>query len=144
MSELDINNDDEIIDIKPFLNGIKKAFKSLLKTLISIIVFYKKKAVLFIILFVLGFVGGYFLDKKWNIDKSYRQEIIIQPKYGTQNYIYNFIENIDFTFNDRNFLHTLKIDSTHITNIKKITLEPIIRATDVLDGLHNKKKIYKE
>ncbi|MFD2563546.1 hypothetical protein [Aquimarina rubra] len=132
------NDDNEIIDVKPFFNAIKEGFKGILKTLVAIVLFYKKNIALFAVLLILGAIGGYFLDKKLKITKIFSQEIIIEPKYETNKYIYDFIDGLAKNLNDKAFLEKLQIDSSQVSEIKEITLEPIIQATDVLDGLHVK------
>ncbi|MHA7059225.1 hypothetical protein ACWGOQ_0018505 [Aquimarina sp. M1] len=131
-------NDDEIIDIKPLFNAIKGVFKGLLKALVAIVLFYKRNLILFLVLGILGAIGGYFLDKKLEITKTFSQEIILEPKYGTNNYIYDFVEGLEKNLKNGAFLRKLQIDSVQVSNIKKIELEPVIQATDVLDGLHLK------
>ncbi|WP_299315607.1 hypothetical protein [uncultured Aquimarina sp.] len=129
------NIDDEIIDIKSIFNLISIGFKNFLKLFVSIILFYKKKVILFSILFVLGIVIGYFLDDKLKNSKIFYQEIIIEPKYDTNNYIYDFIESLEYKLTDKSFSGKLQIDSSQISNLKQITLKPIIQVTDVLDNL---------
>ncbi len=138
MNQDQLNNDDEIIDVKPLFKAIKRFFKGILKILVAVLLFYKKNAILFITLIILGAIGGYFLDIKLQISKIYSQEIIMEPKYETNKFLYGFIDGLKRNLKDKVFLEKLGIDSSHVSNIKKITLEPVIQATDVLDELHLK------
>ncbi|WP_299212965.1 hypothetical protein [uncultured Aquimarina sp.] len=133
MSEEKTNNIE--IDLGQFFKSIIKGFKSLLKLLIKALLFYKKKWVLFSILFVAGAIGGYFLEKAFALNKRHKQEIILEPKYDTTSYIYEFVDNLNIKFKDKLFLKEIDLDSTDIKYLKKITLEPIIQSKDVLDEL---------
>ncbi|WP_378180208.1 hypothetical protein [Aquimarina sp. SS2-1] len=138
MTQEQLNNDDEIIDVKPLFNAIKSFFKGILKGLVGVVLFYKRNFVLFSVLFIAAAIAGYFLDKKLKISKTFSQEVIIEPKYETNKYIYGFIDGLKRNLKDKAFLERLQIDSSQVSRIKEITLEPIIQATDVLDGLHLK------
>lgn len=131
------NNSDEI-DLIQLSGVIKNVFKKCLKLIVYVVLFYKKKAILFTILFIIGAVGGYFLEKKG--ESNLVQEIIIEPKYNSTKYIYDFIEELPNYFLDDEFLKKLKISPEGIKNLKKITIEPIVKATDVLDNLQQRYK----
>ncbi|EZH72268.1 hypothetical protein ATO12_22720 [Aquimarina atlantica] len=133
------NYNDEI-DLMQIFGMIKKTFKSFLRSIISVIVFYKKKWILFFILFVVGGVTGYFIDQNQDTKDKYVQEIIIEPKYNSAKYIYDFIEELENNFQDDNFLKNLGISLDHAKNIKKISIEPVIKGTDVLDNLQERYK----
>ncbi|WP_298542712.1 hypothetical protein [uncultured Aquimarina sp.] len=123
------------IDLGQFFKSIIKGFKGLLKLLIKALLFYKKKWILFSILFVTGAIGGYFLEKTFELNKRHKQEIILEPKYDTTSYIYEFVDNLNIKFKDKLFLKEIELDSTDIKELKKISLEPIIQSKDVLDEL---------
>ena len=131
------NNTDEI-DLMQVFGMIKNAFKNFLKLVISIISFYKKKAILFLILLVVGIVAGYFLDQNQNAKNNFVQEIIIEPNYNSVKYIYDFVEELEYNFKDEHFLKKLGIDKENIENVKKISIAPIVKGTDVLDNLQER------
>ena len=126
----------EEVNLSYIVRNLVKAFKSVLRVFVSIFLFYKKKWVLFSGLLLIGAVGGYFLESKGNYGKRYAQEIIIEPKYDSQEYIYDLIDNLNLKLRDSVFLQKANIDSTSIAYFKSAEINPIIRATDVLKKLH--------
>ncbi|WP_299434164.1 hypothetical protein [uncultured Aquimarina sp.] len=126
----------EEVNLSYIVRNIVKAFKSVLKIFVSIFLFYKKKWILFVGLLIIGAVGGYFLESKGNYGKRYTQEIIIEPKYDSQEYIYDLVDNLNIKLRDSIFLQKANIDSASIAYFKNAKIEPIIRATDVLKKLH--------
>ncbi|WP_025665465.1 hypothetical protein [Aquimarina megaterium] len=133
------NYNDEI-DLMKVFGMIKKGFKIFLRLIISVVVFYKKKWILFFILFAIGGVTGFLLDQNQGEKDIHIQEIIIEPKYNSAKYIYDFIEELGNNFQDDNFLKNLGINLDHAKNIKKISIEPVIKGTDVLDNLQERYK----
>jgi hypothetical protein len=133
------NYKDEV-DVMQVFSMFRKFFKSFLRSVISVIRFYKKKIILFSILLVIGAVTGFFLDQNQDTKGKYVQEIIIEPKYNSAKYIYDFVEELENNFQDDVFLSKLGISSDHIKNIKKITIEPVVKGTDVLDNLQERYK----
>ncbi|WP_108802653.1 hypothetical protein [Aquimarina sp. Aq107] len=123
------------IDLGQFFRSLVKGLKGLLKLLIKALLFYKKKWILFLILFILGGVGGYFIEEALVLNKRHKQEIILAPKYSTIPYIYDFVENLHIKFKDTLFLKEMDLDSSEIKDLKKIVIEPIIESKDVLDKL---------
>ncbi|MDH7446356.1 hypothetical protein [Aquimarina sp. 2201CG14-23] len=126
----------EEVNIRYISKSIVKAFKSVLKTLFSIFLFYKRKWILFLALIIIGVIGGYFLDAKGNYGKRYIQEIVIEPKYDAQQYIYDLVDNLKNNLRDSLFLQKIDIDTNSIKAFKNVEIKPIIRATDVLEKLH--------
>ncbi|WP_103069057.1 hypothetical protein [Aquimarina sediminis] len=129
------NYNDEI-DLFQIFGMIKNGFRKFLKLIISVILFYKKKAILFLILLVIGGGIGFFLDQSQDARTKYVQEVIIEPKYNSTEYIYNFIEDLEDNFKDDVFVKKLGLKVDLVENIKEISFEPIIRAEDVLSELH--------
>ncbi|WP_271783947.1 hypothetical protein [Aquimarina algiphila] len=131
------NNNDEI-DLIRLFSMIREGIKNFLRSIISIITFYKKKAILFFILLIVGGVTGFFLDQNKDKKNEYIQEIIIEPKYNSVKYIYDFIDELEENLKDDVFLNKLGITSNDITNVNNIEIEPVVKGTDVLDNLEER------
>ena len=56
--------------------------------------FLTRNIIIISILIILGAISGYFLDKI--MEKTYKQEIIVIPNFGSLNYLYSEIENKKF------------------------------------------------
>lgn len=126
------------IDLMQVFGMIKRGFKNFLKMIISVIFFYKKKWVLFLIVLVVGVATGFFLDQYQDAKDIHVQDIIIEPKYNSAKYIYDFVEELENNFQDDHFLKKLGVDKENIKNVKKISIEPIVKGTDVLDNLQER------
>ena len=133
-------NSSEEIDLTQIFRIIKESFRKFLRLIVAVILFFKRKVILFSILLVVGLAVGFFIDQNAGTNTSYVQEIIIEPKYDSTKYIYDFIEELERNLADDLFLEKLKINPDSITNLKEIELTPIIKATDVLDNLQEKYK----
>ncbi len=131
------NNNDEI-DLMQIFSMIKEGFRKFLRLIISVVTFYKRKWVLFVVLLIAGAGIGFFLDKYQDAGDNYVQEIIIEPKYNTVRYIHDFITEIENNLNDEAFLKKIGVDPDKIENLKEISIEPIVRGTDVLDNLESR------
>jgi len=126
------------INLSYISNSIEKRFKKFLKTCVTIFLFYKKKWLLFLGLLIIGIIAGYVLDSKLGYTKEFSQEIIVEPKFDTREYIYDYVNNLKYKLKDSLFLTKIKLDSNSVKNLKTIEVKPLIRAKDVLDNLHKK------
>ncbi|MFD2186242.1 hypothetical protein [Aquimarina celericrescens] len=131
-------NQNEEIDLMQLFGMVKEFFRKILRLIISVIDFYKKKWLLFFVVVIVGFGVGYFMDQYQDLKDRYVQEIIIEPKYDSTEYIYDFIEDLDDNFADSLYVKKLGLEIEQAKNIKKISLEPIIKPEDVLNQLQNK------
>ncbi|TPN87866.1 hypothetical protein [Aquimarina algicola] len=132
------NQHTDEIDLMQLFSMIKEGFRSFLKLIISVILFYKKKAILFIIILILSGGLGYFMDKYQGAGTDYVQEVIIEPKYNSTKFIYGFIEEFEDNLKDENFIKKIGIDLSEVENISEITIEPVVKGTDVLDDLQDR------
>ena len=87
---------------------------------------------------IVGVAIGYLIDQNQEAKNEFTQEIIIEPKYNSTKYIYDFVEELENNFDDNTFLKKLGITSEEIESLKKITLEPLVKGTDVLDNLQER------
>jgi len=129
-------NQSEEIDLMQLFGIIREFFRKFLKLILSVITFYKKKIILFAILGLIGGGLGFFLDQYQDKKDSYEQEVIIEPKYDSVEYIYDFIDNISGNLGDVTFIKTLGLEIKDVENIGRINLEPVIRPVDVLSELN--------
>lgn len=128
------NHNDEI-DLFQIFGMIKEFFRKILRAIFSVITFYKKKAILFLSLLLIGAAIGFFMDRYQDTKDTYTQEIIIEPKYKSTKYIYDFVESLESNFRDDSFIKKLNITPHQIKNVKEIKIEPVVQVTDILDQL---------
>ena len=117
------NPQEQEIDLKQLSKKIGGFFQKIIDSFFDFILFLKRNIILVAILFILGIVLGYFLDKN---NKVYNHEIVVLPNFGSVDYLYAKIKLIDSKRKEKD---TLFFKSIGINNIKKIgviEVEPII------------------
>jgi len=107
------NVQDQELDLSQIGQGIKKFFQNILNKCFDLIFFFLRKKFIIMILFMLGVVGGYFLDK----GKSYEHSIAVIPNFGSNDYLYNQIDFLDKKLAEKD---TLFFNSIGIKNSKNI------------------------
>lgn len=84
------NSQDQEIDLGQIGTGIKNFFNGIVNSIFDFIFFVKKKIVIIGSLFVIGVVAAFVLDPK-----IYNHEISVIPNFGSNEYLYKKIEQID-------------------------------------------------
>ena len=84
------NSQDQEIDLGQIGTGIKNFFNGIVNSIFDFIFFVKKKIVIIGLLFVVGVVLAFLLDPK-----IYNHEISVIPNFGSNEYLYQKIEQID-------------------------------------------------
>ncbi|WP_299259100.1 hypothetical protein [uncultured Aquimarina sp.] len=130
---MEYQNDE--VYLKQILSPAGDFFRYLIRLIYQSIRFYIKKAWLFLILIIVGIIGGYFLDGKLGTE-IIKQEVIIEPKINSIRYIYNIIDAIPQRKNDEKYLESLGLQKEWIENIKTVKIEPILAIEDIFDYLH--------
>ena len=100
------NSQDQEIDLGQIGTGIKNFFSGIVNSIFDFIFFVKKKIVIIGSLFVIGVVAAFVLDPK-----VYNHEISVIPNFGSNEYLYKKIEQIDSKLRekDENFFKELGI-----------------------------------
>ena len=84
------NSQDQEIDLGQIGTGIKNFFNGIVNSIFDFIFFVKRKIVIIGLLFVVGVVLAFLLDPK-----IYNHEISVIPNFGSNEYLYQKIEQID-------------------------------------------------
>lgn len=122
MSTENQNIGSQEIDLGVLGKKIKNIFNGFVNWIFRILLFIKKNIIVVIALFIIGVVIGYFLDKD---DKTYTNEIIVMPNFGSVDYLYDKVSQIQSKIKERDkkFLNQIGIKDTK--EIRKIRIEPI-------------------
>ena len=118
--------DNQEIDLSLIPKNIGTFFDKLSAQFFQGVLWVIKNIKILVVLIVVGFGLGYFLD---NSNKSYLNQIIVTPNYGSTDYLYAKIDLINSKVSDRDdaFLkETIKLKKTD--HFRSIKIEPI---TDV-------------
>lgn len=110
------------IDLTEVSNSVKSGFRTLSHYIYQFIKFIKRNIFIFLALFIIGAVLGYFLDKT---NKKYESKIIVMPNFNTVDFLYTKVDllNSKIEQNEHAFLDSLNI--TTDKKIGKIEIEPI-------------------
>lgn len=127
------NQDNQEIDLMQISKKIGNVFQDFNTFLFRCIRFFVKNAVVILILFVLGFGVGMFLD---STKKTYNHEIIVTPNFGSTDYLYSKINLLQSKIleGDTVFLKEV-VGIKQPKTISKIVVKPI---TDVYKFIENR------
>lgn len=120
------NNNNQEIDLSQVSKKIGDFFEGIASKIFRIILFFKRNIVWVGILFVLGVVLGFYLDKT---TKVYKNQMIVQPNFGSTDYMYSKIELLNSKIEDNDTIFLKNVLGVKDTKkLLKIEVEPI---TDV-------------
>ena len=117
------NNSDQEIDIFDLSKTIGNFFDRINALLFRSIQFFIRNWIIILILVVLGFGLGWFLDSN---KKTFQNEVIVTPNFGSVDYLYSKIDLIEskIVSGDTVFLKKV-VGISNPKAIKKIEIKPI-------------------
>ncbi|WP_282786509.1 hypothetical protein [Flavobacterium croceum] len=121
-TENNLPQNDQEIDLSILSKKIGGFFLIIFNTFLRFILFIKKNKIIITFLFILGVVLGYFLDKE---NKSYTNEIIVKPNFGSVDYLYSKIEYLDSKIDARDTIFLKNLGFSKPKKIGKIKIEPV-------------------
>lgn len=125
------NFNDQEIDLSLLSDKIGIFFQSINTAIFKSIQFVIKHIVILVILFAIGFGLGMYLDKT---QKIYDHEIIVQPNFGSTDYLYSKIELLQSKIKERD---TVFLKSTGISDpstLLKIKIQPVVDIYKFISG----------
>lgn len=127
------NSQDQEIDLSQIGTGIKNFFNNCVNSLFDFIFFVKKKILIIGILFIVGIVLGYLLDK----NNNYVQKMVLIPNFGSNEYLYNNIELLTSKLKEGDTVFFKSIGIKDIKHIGKIKIEPIVGIYNFVNSKNN-------
>ncbi|MBS7255198.1 hypothetical protein [Flavobacterium branchiicola] len=117
------NNSDQEIDIFQLSKSIGNFFDRINSIIFNSIQFFVRNWIIVLILIILGSGLGWYLDSS---KKTFQNEVIVTPNFGSVDYLYSKINLIDSKIisGDTVFLKTV-VGIKHPKTIKKIEIKPI-------------------
>ena len=105
---MSINSQDQEIDLGQIGKGIKNFFSGVVNSFFDLLLFIKNKIIIIVVLFVVGIVLAFTLDTK-----IYNHEVAVIPNFGSNEYLYKKIEQVDTKLreDDAEFFKALGITS---------------------------------
>jgi len=132
MSQNSNNMDNQEIDLSIISRKIGSAFEKFLTSIFKGILFIKRNITIIGILFVVGFGIGVYLNQ----NDSYNHQIIVQPNFGSTDYLYAKIELLNSKIEEKDTVFLKEVVGIKDTkNLKKIAIEPIL---DIYKFVENK------
>lgn len=128
------NNDNQEIDLSQISKKIGVFFENVSSSIFKGILFVKKNIILISILFVIGAGIGFYLDKKI---KSFENQIIVTPNFGSVDYLYSKINLLQSKIEEND---TVFLKNIGIKDVKKINKISIIPINDVYKFIDYKEK----
>ena len=127
------NQEDQEIDLTQISKKIGRLFEWINTFLFRCIQFFVKKAIVILILLVIGVGLGFYLDLT---KKTYDHQIIVTPNFESTDYLYSKIDLIESKIKERDTVFLKEIVGIKSPKeILKIEIKPI---TDVYKFIENK------
>ena len=93
------------------------------KAIYNFKIFLRKNILIIFLLIILGIITAYLFSP---LLKSYESKVIVNPNYGSVDYLYNEIDLINSKISDKDTIFLNKIGVT--SNINKIEIKPIVNS----------------
>ncbi|WP_298305105.1 hypothetical protein [Flavobacterium sp.] len=121
MSTNSQNNDNQEIDLSDISKKIGGLYDAVLMSIFNLILFFKRKALILGLLFIIGAGLGFFLDS----NKKYNSQIIVAPSGGVD-YLYSKIDLIKSRLSEKDEKFFKSIGIANSDKIQNIKIEPIV------------------
>jgi hypothetical protein len=113
------NFQEQEIDLGQLSKKMKGLFNKLVNNIFDLIFFIKKKIVVIIFLMIIGLVAAYIIDGK----KTYNHEISVIPNFGSSEFLYKRIEEINTKIREKDSVFFKKLGITNSKDILEIEIE---------------------
>lgn len=117
------NPEDQEIDLAAVSKKINGFTESIKNGIYNCILFILKYKVILALLLVLGIGFGIYLDKT---SKSYENQLVVSPNFGSSDYLYAKIELIDSKIKESDTMFLKAIGIAEPSKISKIEIKPVI------------------
>ena len=123
MSTNSHNNDNQEVDLTMISKGIGNFFQNINTSIFKAIQFSLKHKIIIGFLFVLGAGLGVYMDTTY---KTYDHQIIVQPNFGSTDYLYSKIDLIESKIKESDTVFLKSIGIQNPSKLVKIEIKPII------------------
>lgn len=128
------NNDYQEIDLSRVSRKVKGYFSRANDSFFDVILFFKKYAIIIIVLVILGVILGYFQDKN---SSRYEHKLYVIPNFKSVDYLYSKIDYVNSKISERDtvFLREIGIENS---GIGQVEIEPVIDIYNFIEGKDNR------
>ena len=117
------NHENQEIDLFQISKKIGNLFQELNAFIFRCIHFFIKNGVLILILLIVGFGLGYYLDKN---QKKYDHQIIVAPNFKSTDYLYSKVDLLSSKISEKDTQFLKSIGIQDPSQLTKISIEPIV------------------
>ncbi|PKH66758.1 hypothetical protein CXF59_12635 [Flavobacterium sp. ALD4] len=117
------NQEDQEIDLFLILKKIGNFPQWISTMLFKSIQFFIKNGIIILVLLIIGFGLGYYLDKN---QKEYNHQIIVAPNFKSTDYLYSKIDLLASKISEKDVLFLKSIGINDPSQLTKISIEPIV------------------
>ncbi len=114
----------EEIDLGYLFNKFGDFIKKCIKLLFLVIAFFLKYWIITVILIVVGFALGYYMDM--NSKRVYSNEAIVIPNFESVDYLYDEVEMLNAKLKANDTLYFKSILDTNYVRFVSVEIEPIV------------------
>lgn len=118
------HSSSEDVDLGYLLKKSNDIFKSIARGILMVLDFFKRFFIVVIILILLGV--GYGLYKDYNAVKSYNNELLVIPNFGSVDYLYDKIDALNSKIVSRDSIFLKQVLGSNYSQINVIEIEPIV------------------
>ncbi len=123
--------DNQEIDLGQISKKVSDGYQSFLTTVFRGILFLKRNLVWIIGLLIVGAAFGFYLD---TTTKVYDHKLIVTPNFGSSEYLYAKVEQLNAKIKEDDTLFLKKIGIQDSKKLSKIEIEPIIDVYQFIDN----------
>ncbi|WP_461534002.1 hypothetical protein [Sinomicrobium sp.] len=113
------------IDLGLLLQKIGDFFKWIIKGIYRVVMFYKRFAIVLLVLLLIAFAVGYFIDSSSG-SSSYRSELVVVPNFGSADYLYSGVREIETKRRRRDTEFFKRIQLEDLGSFYGISVAPVI------------------
>ncbi|WP_127846046.1 hypothetical protein [Psychroflexus aestuariivivens] len=140
MSQDSTRKNPEEIELGEVLHKIKSLFKSILIEIIKAFRFLYKHKFILVALFIIGYVGGYFLNSIK--EKKYVNEVLVKPNYKSTEYLYSKVDAVDNKLSSNDSIYLKNIFGDNFNLVSSIEVEPVLDIYDLVSQSEDHKQTF--
>lgn len=140
MSENSVRKNSDEIELGEVLGKIRSLFKSVLIEIIKVFKFLYKHKFILIGLFIIGYVGGHFLNA--SKEKKYVNEVLVKPNYKSAEYLYSKVDAVDDKLSSEDSIYLKSIFGDNYKLVSSLEVEPVLDIYDLVSQSEEHKQTF--
>lgn len=130
------NNQNVEVDLAAITRKLKQYGTKVNDSFFDLILFFKRNALLFCLVILVGAVLGYFLDKG---EKVYENKIVLTPNFESTEYVYTAVELLNAKIKEQDSLFLKKVGFNKPSKLIRIEMKPVTDIFSYIDDAREDK-----